>query len=137
VGGDPVPGVGFAMGDVVIQLVLEQEAAFPDLRSSPADLLMTNFDRSLQSNSLKLVEQLRSAGIRVEWYPEESRLGRQFRYADRYSIPFVAILGPEEVEANTVAIKNMASGDQESLPQAEAADYLTQQLEARRLTADD
>lgn len=130
VGGDPVPGVGFAMGDVVIGLVLEQENAIPELRSSPADLLMTNFDQALEQTSLQLVEKLRNEGINVEWYPEEARLGKQFRYADRYGIPFVAILGPEEVEADQLSIKDMASGQQESIAQSEVVAYLTKALGA-------
>ncbi|MFP3853885.1 MAG: histidine--tRNA ligase [Anaerolineales bacterium] len=128
VGGDPVPGVGFAMGDIVIQLVLEQEEEMPELRSSPADLLMTNFDKALETESLELVGRMRGEGFRVEWYPEAGRLGKQFRYADRYGIPFVAILGPEEEKAGSVTIKNMASGDQETMPQDQLSTYLVEAL---------
>ncbi len=131
VGGDPVPGVGFAMGDVVIQLVLEQEQALPEVRSNPADLLMTNFDQELQKVSLRLVNGLREAGLRVEWYPEPGKLGKQFRYADRYGVPYVAIVGPEEAEAGTVTIKDMVSGDQEPLDQEQAADYLLAKLDRK------
>lgn len=130
VGGDAVPGVGFAMGDVVIQLVLEQEDALPDLRPNPAHLLMTNFDKSLQEKGLELTEELRNAGVRVEWYPEDGRLGKQFRYADRYGIPFVAILGPEEAESGTIAIRDMASGDQTPVEQDQIVKVLIDKIEA-------
>ncbi|MGA9531224.1 MAG: histidine--tRNA ligase [Anaerolineales bacterium] len=128
VGGDPVPGVGFAMGDVVIELVLREFDLFPDLRPNPADLLMTNFAEETQEASIALTRRLRQQGLRVEWYPDPGGLGKQFRYADRYGIPFVAILGPDELAAESVAIKNLASGDQEQVPIDEAAGYVKQGL---------
>jgi histidyl-tRNA synthetase len=128
VGGDPVPGVGFAMGDVVVELVLHEFSRFPELRSNPADLLMTNFSTETQEASIELTHRLRQAGLRVEWYPDPGGLGKQFRYADRYGIPFVAILGPDELAADSVAIRNMESGDQEQVPLDAAASFLQQRL---------
>lgn len=116
VGGDPVPGVGFAMGDVVLELVLRQEGLYPDLRPNPADVLMTQFDEDTARASVQTADRLRQEGLRVEWYPEPGGLGKQFRYADRYGIPVVAILGPEELESGSLAIKDMASGEQETVP---------------------
>lgn len=129
VGGDPVPGVGFAMGDVVLELVLREANAFPDLRANPADLLVTTFDDDTREASLQLANELRQVGLRAEWFPLSSSLGRQFRYADRYNIPFVVILGPEELEAGEVAIKDMASGEQRSVPAEKAAETLFNALE--------
>ncbi|MDX1601260.1 MAG: histidine--tRNA ligase [Anaerolineales bacterium] len=124
VGGDPVPGVGFAMGDVVLELVLQQEGMYPDLRPNPADVLMTQFDEDTARASVRAASLLRREGLRVEWYPEPGGLGKQFRYADRYGIPVVAILGPEELETGDLAIKVMATGEQETVPLEEAPDRI-------------
>ncbi len=127
VGGDPVPAIGFAMGDVVIGLVLEAADALPSLKTSPAQVLVTNFDAALAPQSLALAAELRHTGLRVEWYPESARMGKQLKYADRYGIPLVAILGPEEVQAGTVTLKDMRSGEQATCPR----DKLGNELERR------
>jgi histidyl-tRNA synthetase len=112
VGGDPVPGTGFAMGDVVIGLVLQQAAAWPALRANPANVLVTTFDQPSAPASLRLCAQLREAGFRVEWFPEGGRLPRQLKYADRQGIPLAAIIGPDEATAGRVTIKDLRSGVQ-------------------------
>ncbi len=99
---------------------MRESQAYPELRSSPAEILVTTFEDSTRDASLTLAKELRKVGLRVEWYPLATNLGRQFRYADRYGIPYVAILGPEELEAGTVAVKDMASGEQRSVPAEEA-----------------
>jgi histidyl-tRNA synthetase len=112
VGGDRVPGTGFAMGDVVIGLVLDEASARPALRVNPADVLVTTFDQLSSSLSLQLCGQLREAGFRVEWFPEGGRLPRQLKYADRQGIPLAAIIGPDEAAAGRVTIKDLRSGVQ-------------------------
>lgn len=124
VGGDPVPGVGFAMGDVVLELVLREAGAYPDLRSNPADVLVTNFDENTQEASLAFCRQLRREGLRAEWYPEPGGLRKQFRYANRYDIPWVAIIGPDELAADAVALKEMESGEQSTVPLDQAVSHL-------------
>jgi histidyl-tRNA synthetase len=103
------------MGDVVIELVLEAAGAMPSLNPAPAQVLVTNFDPSLEDKSLSLANELRRAGFRAEWYPESARMGKQLRYADRYGIPLVAILGPEEDAAGTITLKDMLTGDQTTI----------------------
>jgi histidyl-tRNA synthetase len=120
VGGDPVPAVGFAMGDVVISLVLEQAGGLPEFGHGPAQVLVTNFSPELLNESLALAAELRRAGLRAEWYPEPSRLGKQFKYADRYGIPAVAILGPDESAAGSVTLRDMRSGEQSTTPRDQA-----------------
>jgi histidyl-tRNA synthetase len=119
VGGDRLPGVGFALGDVVFGLVLAA-AGRPELRTSPTLVLVTNFDPATQPASLDLCRQLRAAGLPTEWYPEPGRIPRQLKYADRLSIPLAAILGPDEVQAGNVTLKHLPSGRQVTCPQAEA-----------------
>jgi histidyl-tRNA synthetase len=116
VGGDPVPGVGFAMGDVVIGLLLERQGAAPQLRSNPAQVLVTTFDEASIMDAIGLAQQLRDAGLRTEWYPQPDRMAKQLKYADRYGIPLVVILGPDELSRGQVAVKDLRTGDQTSLP---------------------
>jgi histidyl-tRNA synthetase len=129
VGGDPIPGVGFAMGDVVIQLVLEELNLIPELRTNPADILITFFEEETLPASLSLTSKLRSNGIKVEWYPENDRLPKQIRYANRQGIPCIAIIGPDELKNNSVAIKDLRSGDQESISLDDIVQYLHRLLE--------
>jgi histidyl-tRNA synthetase len=112
VGGDPVPGVGFAMGDVVIGLVLEDHGVSPDLRPNPAQILVVSFSEDSIQDTLRLTRELRDSGFRAEWYPEPEKLKKQLKYADRQGIPLVMILGPDEILNAQVTIKDMASGDQ-------------------------
>jgi histidyl-tRNA synthetase len=124
VGGDPVPGVGFAMGDVIVELVLRERGRFPDLRPNPADVLMTNFDLEVEGSALILAREMRQSGLRVEWYPEPGSLAKQLRYANRYAIPFVVILGPDELASGQVSIKDMRSGEQITMDRSEAAPHI-------------
>jgi len=129
VGGEPISGVGFAMGDVVIKLVLEKYGLIPELKPSPVDILVTTFDESLQENALTLATEIRNSNFKVEWYPQASRLSRQLKYADKQGIPIVIILGPEEVEASCVTIKDLRGRTQEKVPKDKLFKYLERLLE--------
>lgn len=119
VGGDPIPATGFAMGDVVFGLVLDENGIKPDLRVSPADILITTFEESSESISIQIATELREAGYRVEWYPQPVRLQRQFKYADRNEISLVVIIGPDEIEADKVSLKDMVSGEQDTFSRSD------------------
>jgi histidyl-tRNA synthetase len=125
VGGDQVSATGFAMGDVVLQLVMEENGVMPDLRPNPANFFVTTFDEESVTASMRLAADLRAAGFQTEWYPEPVRLPRQFKYADRQDIPFTLILGPEEIQANSVAVKDMRTGEQVSVARDELIEYLS------------
>ena len=119
VGGNPIPGTGFAMGDVVFGLVLDENGIKPDLRVSPTDILITTFEEGGESSSIQISTELRDAGYRVEWYPEPVPLQRQFKYADRNEIPLVIIIGPDEIESDKVSLKDMVSGEQVSFDRSD------------------
>lgn len=119
VGGDPLPGVGFAMGDVVIGLVLDKCGVQPDLRANPADVFMPTFDETSRSEALRLAAELRDSGLRVEWFPEIARLPKQFKYADRQGIPLAVILGPDEIKLDQVSIKDLRTETQTTVPRSE------------------
>jgi histidyl-tRNA synthetase len=120
VGGDPVPGVGFAMGDVVTSIVINKFAAKPELRSNPADVFVPTFDKESIADALRLSTDLRSSDLRVEWYPEVARLPKQLKYADRQGIPIVAIVGPDEIKSGKIAVKDLRTGDQITIDRSEA-----------------
>ena len=124
VGGDPLPGVGFAMGDVVLQLTLEDMGLIPDLRVNPADVLVPTFDDNLMDASLSLASELRLSGLNVEWFPQADRLQKQFRYADRQGIPLVVIVGPDEFSNGTVTVKDLISGQQETISRDKMVQYI-------------
>jgi histidyl-tRNA synthetase len=113
VGGDSLPAVGFAMGDVVVTLLLEKYGLLPEnLDVNPAPVLVTVFDEERQLASLKLATVLRNAGLKVVVYPEAAKLGKQFKYADRIGARVALVVGPDEAENGQAAIKNLVSGEQ-------------------------
>lgn len=112
VGGDPLSGVGFAMGDVVVSLVLEHFGVLPSLRPNPAQVIVPTFSEELLPATLQLATELRQANLKVEWFPYIVRLPKQFKYADRQGIPLAAILGPDELQAGQVTLKDMRTREQ-------------------------
>jgi histidyl-tRNA synthetase len=131
VGGDPLPGVGFAMGDLVISLVLQKFNCLPQgLGASPAEVLVTVFDENSMSNSLHLAAELRQVGLKTATYPEPAKLGKQFKYADRMGMRAAAILGPDELAAGKVAIKDLKEGSQQVVKREAAAGLIRQLLDS-------
>jgi len=128
VGGDPIPATGFAMGDVVFGLVLDENGIKPDLRVCPTDILITTFEEGSESASIQMATELRKAGYRVEWYPEPVRLQRQLRYADRNKILLAIIVGPDEMETGKVSLKNMVSGEQDTFARSDLLSRIKAQL---------
>jgi len=111
VGGDPLPATGFAMGDVVISLILKKYGLVPEnLGISPAPVLVTVFNESTILESFKLATELRRAEINTACYPEVGKLGKQFKYADRIGAKIALVLGPDEISAGKVAIKDLKTG---------------------------
>ena len=112
VGGNPLPATGFAMGDVVIGIILKEAGLVPEFKPTPAEVLVTVFDQSLLTNSMKLAAELRSAGLNVMTYSEPAKLQKQFKYADKMKIRIALVLGPDEAEKGLVVLKNLGSGEQ-------------------------
>jgi histidyl-tRNA synthetase len=131
IGGDPLPGVGFAMGDVVIGLVLDKCGVQPDLRPNPADIFIPTFDESSRGEALRLAAELRVTGLNVEWFPEIARLPKQFKYADRQGIPLAVILGPDEIKLDQVAIKDLRTGVQTTAHRSEVVEKVRDLLALR------
>jgi histidyl-tRNA synthetase len=112
VGGQPLPAVGFAMGDVVIGIVLQELGLVPEFVPSPAPVLVTVFDESLLSESFSLAAELRGSGLKVMCYPDAVKLQKQFKYADKMKVRIVVTVGPDEAANGQVSVKNLVSGEQ-------------------------
>ena len=131
VGGNPLSGVGFAMGDVVIELVLQDAGVIPtDLGEKP-QVLVTVFDEATLPESLKAAATLRDAGLRTVVYPEAEKMGKQFKFADKLDIPVAVILGPDEVKAGQVAVKNLKTREQEVVARGDLANEVRKFLSSK------
>lgn len=131
VGGEPLPGVGFAMGDVVITLLLKENGLIPEaLNAPPAPILVTVFDQNMLLESFALAAELRRAGLKVNCYPEAAKLSKQFKFADRCGIRLAIVYGPDEQKDNSITIKDMKSGNQKTVSRKEAVKAIFQQLES-------
>ncbi len=119
-----IPACGFSLGLERILLIMEERDLFPQKLAGQPQVLVTNFDKETLSANVELAHALREAGLRVDLYPDLDNLGRQFRYAEERNIPVALLLGGDELAAGTVTVKNLVSGEQESVAQAEVADYL-------------
>jgi histidyl-tRNA synthetase len=107
------------MGDVGLEVLLKQAGKQPVLPTSPSRVVVTLFSPELYLPSLALAARLRQAGINVEQIMEPDRLGKQVRYADRKGVSYVVILGPDELSANQVVLKNLESGEQQAFSEEE------------------
>ncbi|WP_100612568.1 histidine--tRNA ligase [Confluentibacter lentus] len=107
-----VSGVGISFGLDRIYLVLEELGLFPETVTKSIDVLFINFGDKEALFSLKAIKQLRLQGIHAELYPDAAKMKKQMAHADKRAIPFVVLVGEEEVNSNTYTLKNMVSGKQ-------------------------
>ncbi len=109
-------GVGISFGLDRIYLVLEELGLFPDSKAEGVQVMFVNFGDNEALYCLKAVRLLRENGINAELYPDSAKMKKQMNYANKKSIPFVALVGEQEMEANEITIKNMESGEQTKVP---------------------
>jgi histidyl-tRNA synthetase len=114
----------------VISLILEKLGRLPkNTGVSPAPILVTVFDEERQPVSMALAGELRRAGLNVAAYPEAARLPKQFKYADRMGMRLALVIGPEEAESGRVTIKNLKTGEQQSVSRQEVLETVRNLLE--------
>ncbi|OGG20377.1 histidine--tRNA ligase [Candidatus Gottesmanbacteria bacterium RIFCSPHIGHO2_02_FULL_40_13] len=119
-----VPGVGFAIGFDRTVLAMDELGLFPPLKTK-TKVLVTVFSAELLPESQKVTKQLRENGINTDLYPDPNdKLEKQIKYADRKSIEFVAIIGPDEIEKKSVTLKNLKSKQQITVLQKDLSDVL-------------
>lgn len=128
VGGDPLGGVGFALGDVLVLILLENAGLLPKINPIPASVMVTVFDETSMVESLAAATELRQAGIYTICYPEAIRLNKQLRYADRLGMHYVAILGPDELKKGQITIKDLSDGSQQTFERKGWVDRLSKML---------
>ena len=87
---------------------------FPDNIDQSTQLLITHFDNKSRRFGFKLLKELREKGISSEIYPDIVKLKKQLTYANRKNIPFVIVIGSDEMESGNLTLKNMISGEQYS-----------------------
>ena len=109
-----LPATGYAMGDYTLIEFLKAWKLLPTL---PVDskVLVTIFDNKTRENSLKIAQKLRENGINTYSYLEPDKLDKQLKYADRVGIPYVVIIGPDEIKKKTVQLKDMKKKKQEEV----------------------
>ena len=116
-GRKPVPGIGFAVGDMAIAELLKASDLLDQVSTPVPDLLVSVFSEDTAEHAAAYARLARSLGLSVELgLNPGQRLDRQLKYAHRKGIPFVTIIGPDEVRSNTVLLKELATGEQTVLP---------------------
>ena len=118
-----VSGVGISFGADRIYDCLEELNLFPDEVKTATDVLFINFGEKESEQCLLLAKQLRSANISCEVYPDGSKMQKQMKYANNRNIPFVCLLGENEIANGTILIKNMLTGEQQTIEQTEILQY--------------
>jgi len=107
-----VSGVGVSFGLDRIYLVLEELGLFPDTVTKSIDVLFINFGNTEALFCLKAIKTLRKEGVNAELYPDAAKMKKQMNHANKRNIPFVVLVGEQEMEANSFTLKNMQSGEQ-------------------------
>jgi histidyl-tRNA synthetase len=107
-----VSGVGISFGLDRIYLVLEELGLFPETVSKNIDLLFINFGETEALFCLKAIKQLRLHNINAELYPDAAKMKKQMNHANKRNIPFVVLVGDEEMRSGSYTLKNMISGEQ-------------------------
>ncbi len=125
VGGDPLSGVGFAMGDVMIRVVLEKYGLYPELKVQPADVMVACFDASSLADSYAIAMELRDAGLNVSCYPEALKLDKQLKYANKTGMKVLVIAGPDELASGRVTVKDLVHRTQQTVERGNAADLIS------------
>lgn len=119
-----LPGVGISIGLTRLFFVLEDQGYLnPQLLTAPADVLILPMTEEL-TPAISLATTLREQGLRVQLHCEQKKFKSKIGYADKQGIPFVIFMGEDEISEGRAAVKNMATGEQVSLPYDEAASFI-------------
>lgn len=115
-GGPDLPATGTTVGLDRVAEVIKEKNLWPDLSATPTKVLVTIFSKELLEKTLLVASMLRKEAINTEVFEDEAaRLEKQLKYADKKDIPWAVIIGPEEARVEKVVLKNLKTGDQETL----------------------
>ena len=110
-----VSGVGVSFGADRIYDCLEELELFPKENQQSLKLLFVAFDAETHRFAFKCLNETRAAGINSEIYPDATKLKKQMDYANRRGVPYVCLIGSDEMESRVLTLKNMATGEQEKV----------------------
>jgi histidyl-tRNA synthetase len=123
--GRDVPACGFSLGLERIIVVMAERAMFPaDVVGGTVDVMVALWNEGSRADALALASELRRADLRVDIYPEADKLGKQFKYASSRQVPFVAIVGDDERVQGKVSIKDLRTGDQQTIGRGDVGQYV-------------
>jgi len=114
-----VPGVGISFGVDRIYDVLEELKLFPEAIQRGTKILFFNLGKAESNKAFELMQQLRQSGIASELFHEQTKLDKQFKYAEKKSIPYIVIIGTKELEEGNCNLKNIETGEQKTVTQAQ------------------
>ncbi|HRH50256.1 MAG TPA: histidine--tRNA ligase [Panacibacter sp.] len=114
-----IPGVGISFGVDRIYDVMEELKLFPEAVQTGTQVLFFNLGEAESKTAFGLMQQLRGKGISCEIFHEQAKFDKQFKYADKKGIPFAVIIGTKEMEEGTAVIKNLKTGEQQSILQSD------------------
>ncbi|MEQ1759132.1 MAG: histidine--tRNA ligase [Vicinamibacterales bacterium] len=127
-----IPACGFSLGLERILVVMGERNMFPaSLATTPADVMVSCFDADGLAAALQVAARLRTSGLRVLVYPDADKIGKQIKYADSRGIPFVALLGADEIATGTITVKDLARQTQSTYDHAEAGAAIRKALTER------
>jgi len=118
-----IPGVGITFGVDRIYDVLEELKLFPEDVHTGTQVLFFNLGESESKTAFSYMQQLRNKNIRCEIYHEQSKMDKQFKYAEKKNIPYAIIIGNRELENKTCAVKNLKSGEQQVITLNELVNF--------------
>lgn len=118
--GSDIPAVGFSIGFERLILILEEKGLFGKLASGP-DVMLCHFADVDDAAVIKAAKAMRSGGVKVEIFPETPKIGKQISYAETVGARFVAILGANEAASESVSLKNLETGEQQTIKSADVA----------------
>ncbi len=121
-----IPGVGISFGIDRIYDVLEEMKLFPENLQVSTKALFFNLGEKESGFAFTMMQSLRSMGIACELYPVQTKMDKQFKYAEKKNIPFAIIIGSRELEQGNCVVKNLATGVQQTVLPGELAEVLLQ-----------
>ena len=123
-GMEGMSGVGISFGADRIYDVMKEKELFPEKIETFSQLLIVNFGQKEQKYCLSIAKELRGQGILCEIYPDQAKIKKQMQYADKNNIPFVLIVGEEEMNTGNLTLKSMKTGEQVTLGKSDIAGYI-------------
>lgn len=120
-------GVGISFGADRIYDVMKEKQLFNEQMQSTTQVMLVNFGEAEAKFALSVLSEIQKSGISAELYPDSAKMKKQMKYADKKSIPFVLLIGDEEIKSGSYTLKNMNTGEQQKVILSELITILKQQ----------